>query len=353
MATRKGVTPVNAPVPPPVVEPPKATQQSVFSFITGTMKVGRVAKSSRSKTVDPLTVAKDKVVKGIESQKALVKLVVEGKPLPKTKGGDKSVSTWWSKQSDGYWTHLAYGQLPIPIIPAKLDEQLNALRPESNDLTYELTETGEKVLMQQGLWTGPKRTVNSFLHDYMDGLLSVSTEIEATKRGAQYLSQPEILKLEPLAFPVNTEWEGKPLTTAYEPDGIFALGHDKLRYYLRETDRNSEPVFRGGKTLDQVKKKDDPFKSSSIFRKLIQLRQVVRTAAEKYQRPVMVLFITNNHYQMLRVIDVARELGVGNWLLIKCYPQFPEYYHKTFPPIEDILDDWIMVKDGSSFSICT
>lgn len=111
---------MNAPVPPPVVEAPKVTpQQSVFSFITGTMKVGRVAKSSRSKTTDPLTLAKDKVIKGIESQKALVKLVMEGKPLPKN--GDKTKTTWFSHQSDGWWTAIKYGQLSIPLVADNTD----------------------------------------------------------------------------------------------------------------------------------------------------------------------------------------------------------------------------------------
>jgi hypothetical protein len=78
-------------------------------------KTGTLPKSSRSRTVDPLTAAKDKIIAALGVQEGLVRDLNDNKPLPKGKSGDKTVSTWFSKQNDGWWTSIRYGQVPIPI----------------------------------------------------------------------------------------------------------------------------------------------------------------------------------------------------------------------------------------------
>jgi hypothetical protein len=41
--------------------------------------------------------------------------LTDDKPLPKAKGSEKTVSTWFSKQNDGWWTSIRYGQVSIPF----------------------------------------------------------------------------------------------------------------------------------------------------------------------------------------------------------------------------------------------
>jgi hypothetical protein len=79
-------------------------------------------KSSRSKLTDPLTLAKEKILKAIDQQKAYVQLVIDGKPLPKK--GDKTVSVWFSNEADGWCASIRYGQASIPLGKTEKDTQL-------------------------------------------------------------------------------------------------------------------------------------------------------------------------------------------------------------------------------------
>ena len=92
-----------------------AATQPAFSFLSLVKKTGTLPKSSRSRTVDPLTEAKSKILAAIGVQEEYARLHSDGQPLPKAKGGDKTVSTWFSKQNDGWWTSIRYGQISIPI----------------------------------------------------------------------------------------------------------------------------------------------------------------------------------------------------------------------------------------------
>lgn len=89
--------------------------------------VEKLAKTSRSKTVDPLSAAKAKILKAIEVQKGYVALVKDGKPLPKSNGGKKTVGAWFSKQSTGWFTSIRYGQASIPIVGDKADMLIGEL----------------------------------------------------------------------------------------------------------------------------------------------------------------------------------------------------------------------------------
>ena len=95
--------------------PPQQPIQPAFTFMSMVKKTGTLPKTSRSRMVDPLTQAKQKVIAGLDVQEGFVRDLIDDKPLPKAKGGDKAVSTWFSKQTDGWWTSIRYGQIPIPI----------------------------------------------------------------------------------------------------------------------------------------------------------------------------------------------------------------------------------------------
>jgi hypothetical protein len=101
----------------PAVAPPAVSEakQLPFSFLSLVKKTGTLPKTSRSRTIDALTAAKGKVLGAIDTQEQFVRDVMDGKALPKGKSGDKTVSTWFSKQNDGWWTSIRYGQAPIPI----------------------------------------------------------------------------------------------------------------------------------------------------------------------------------------------------------------------------------------------
>jgi hypothetical protein len=92
---------------------PLPPAQPAFSFMGMVKKTAELPKSSRSKRIDPLTLAKQKIIEALKTQRSYVALVVEDKPLPKK--GERETSTWFSKQTDGWWTSIRYGQQSIKI----------------------------------------------------------------------------------------------------------------------------------------------------------------------------------------------------------------------------------------------
>lgn len=103
------------PAPQPAPPPPPEEKQYTFSFLALVQKTGKLAKTSRSRTLDPLTMAKQKVIAALDVQEGFVRALIDNKALPKAKNGEKTVSTWFSKQNDGWWTSIRYGQLSVPI----------------------------------------------------------------------------------------------------------------------------------------------------------------------------------------------------------------------------------------------
>lgn len=100
---------------PPTIEQevPVLQPQPTFSFMNLVKKTGSLPKSGRSKLTDPLTLAKEKIIKALQTQKEYALLVADGKPIPKT--GEREKTTWFSKQSDGWWANIRYGQKTIKI----------------------------------------------------------------------------------------------------------------------------------------------------------------------------------------------------------------------------------------------
>ena len=95
-------------------------EHPALSFMKLVQKTGKLAKSSRNKRIDPLTLAKNKVLAALKAQKGFVALVADNKPLPKNEAG-REAGTWFSKQTDGWWTSIRYGQLSIPIADGQAD----------------------------------------------------------------------------------------------------------------------------------------------------------------------------------------------------------------------------------------
>jgi hypothetical protein len=92
----------------------------MLSFMKLVQTTGKLAQSSQNKRIDPLTLAKNKVLDALKVQKGFVAPVAENKPLPKNEAG-REASTWFSKQADGWWTSIRYGQLSIPIADGQAD----------------------------------------------------------------------------------------------------------------------------------------------------------------------------------------------------------------------------------------
>jgi hypothetical protein len=87
----------------------------MFSFLSLAEKSASGKPKKANGKSDPLQTAKDAVANAIEDQKKYLALIGEGKPLPKTKSGTKTVSPWFWSADDGYWTTLRYGQLTIDL----------------------------------------------------------------------------------------------------------------------------------------------------------------------------------------------------------------------------------------------
>ena len=105
--------------------------QPALSFMKLVQKTGKLAKSGRNKRIDPLTLAKNKVLAALKAQKGFVALVADNKPLPKNEAG-REAGTWFSKQTDGWWTSVRYGQLSIPIADGQADMLIG---PKLEDVT--------------------------------------------------------------------------------------------------------------------------------------------------------------------------------------------------------------------------
>ena len=106
------------------------TKATAFSFLTLVKVTGKLAKTGRSRTVDPLTEAKSKILAALGVQEGYARLLNDGQPLPKN--GEKTVSTWFSKQNDGWWTSIRYGQISIPIDGDKTDMLIGELSDVMN-----------------------------------------------------------------------------------------------------------------------------------------------------------------------------------------------------------------------------
>lgn len=96
---------------------PQEPKQPAFSFMSMVKKSAELPKTSRSKLTDPLSVAKEKVIAALKVQIDYAQMVLVDQPLPtKTVDGKpRTVSTWFSKQDDGWWTSIRYGQQAIKI----------------------------------------------------------------------------------------------------------------------------------------------------------------------------------------------------------------------------------------------
>ena len=85
-----------------------------LSFLKG-RKLAMPPKSFGAKKGDPILLAKEKIMAGIESQKKFVDMTINNQALPRGEGG-RSTSTWFYREVDGsYWTTLRYGQIPMPL----------------------------------------------------------------------------------------------------------------------------------------------------------------------------------------------------------------------------------------------
>ena len=127
-----------APAPAPL------PAQPTFTFMAMVKKSDTLPKSSRSKLVDPLTLAKEKIVKALQEQKRLASLVAKGETLPKTDGGKRDTAVWFSKQRDGWWTKIRYGQAAM-LINGHADFFIGKIEdmPAFYDLVITSIEKGE------------------------------------------------------------------------------------------------------------------------------------------------------------------------------------------------------------------
>ena len=119
---------------------PKVTEQ-VFTFSSLIKQSGDLPNKQAARAGDPLTIAKAAILKALDEQKGYLSLVESGQTLPKSKKGTKTVSTWFTKTPEGYWTSIRYGQLSIPV-----NGQTGFLVGEAGELTafYEAVKAASR-----------------------------------------------------------------------------------------------------------------------------------------------------------------------------------------------------------------
>jgi hypothetical protein len=225
-------------------------------------------------------------------------------------------------------------------------KQFDSFEARYQDLIHDLLPPAELALAEQGWRPEPYKVVRkNFHHHVMKSHITASIELACRAVGASYISQPEILQGRPLEFPCTTEWNGFPLDRPYMPDALFAIEHEgKRRYYFLEADRDQEPIKRAGK---------EPFSASSWLRKVVQLKQVIRTAKEQLgiDRPLLVLTVTTNADHMRSMLACVQEVtGGSNYQLVKTYTQFAGAF-RVVPPLQDILFGWQRCAGFSAFDL--
>jgi hypothetical protein len=115
-----------------------------LSFLKG-RKLAVPPKTSGTQKGDPMVLAKNKIIGGVQIQKQFVELTLKGEPIPKGDGG-RSLSTWFYKEIDGtIWTTLRYGQISMPLDGEKTSVSVGRLEdvPAFYDSVIKAIEKGE------------------------------------------------------------------------------------------------------------------------------------------------------------------------------------------------------------------
>jgi hypothetical protein len=83
-----------------------------YSFLKlAERSAARIPGKAPVRTGDLVTDAKAAILFMLEKQRGYV----DDKELPKTKSGDRTVSTWFTKTPSGYWTNIRWGQRSLAL----------------------------------------------------------------------------------------------------------------------------------------------------------------------------------------------------------------------------------------------
>lgn len=204
---------------------------------------------------------------------------------------------------------------------------------------YVLTQKGEALLKERGLYQPRKKTGREFNHELMVCLVQASFELGAREHALKLITAADILNhancpvqtrhlKDPWSIPVAFSFNGHKLEENVETDGEF--------FGLRNADGTALlfPGFEADRRTEPLEPED--YDRSSIKKKFIKIREVAsqRLYAKRYGLPaVIVPVITINEahkHSLMRVLENITE-GRGSKLFIfKSMPNFASF--ENFPP---------------------
>jgi len=104
----------------PTDETPDQAKPEPFSFL-------RMADQSAAEIPTKVSDAKQAILTMIPKQKGYLDAFEAGRELPKTKGGDRTVATWFTQnRGEPYWTNIRWGQRSLTISGVKAWRFLSA-----------------------------------------------------------------------------------------------------------------------------------------------------------------------------------------------------------------------------------
>jgi hypothetical protein len=87
-----------------------------YSFLKlAERSAARIPGKAPVRTGDLVTDAKAAILFMLEKQRGYVDDKEDGRELPKTKSGDRTVATWFTKTPSGYWTNIRWGQRSLAL----------------------------------------------------------------------------------------------------------------------------------------------------------------------------------------------------------------------------------------------
>jgi len=128
----------------------------------------KLAKTCRSRTADLLTEAESKILAALGVQEGYACLPSDGEPLPSN--GEKTVATSFSKQNDGWWSSVRYGQISIPIDGEKTDMLIGELKDVMNFYAAVKMAIGTGALVTKTALDAAVTSVRQDLRSSIDNL---------------------------------------------------------------------------------------------------------------------------------------------------------------------------------------
>jgi hypothetical protein len=211
-------------------------------------------------------------------------------------------------------------------------QQFEVMDARQNELCYDLTEAGEQILKEQGLWSDyAPAPGGSWKHQYMTSAITASIELATLGTSTRYIFQDEILSKAKTRLAFDTA------NTTLIPDALFGLEYNEgkklYRFFVVEADRATEPG-RGNVNRKTFERSIDLYRS---FIGQGQYKQALGLTAG-----LLVLTVTTGERRMKNLIEITKEIspnGSNTYMLYQTEPSFGGLF-KPPKPLELYTKPW-------------